>query len=477
MMSKLYGECLYHFAVKEPSTARITDIRTGDPEILWLQSMGVMDPYLSFHPKLSSKWGDSQPFGLCHVTLTSPKGQVIWEAGKNYGAKGPYFSHFSDGMTAVDSISDKSSRVLVCGTKAGKGILRIFDLSSGHLQKEIILPRNDYTWILSGRGEKTHGGRMIVLTTQDVGYYPGGHGRHSALFLDAQGSIIKEVQVNGDGHFPACFDADGDGFDEFMLGYDLFDHEGTHLWRAEYWQDKPIRALHQHADQVNIYRAPGDKSWSAIIAGSDAGLYRIDSRGRTIWRKSFYKRIKRFRFLPWPHPLHVQFLCVGKLLPNDTKDYIFVLHNRYCMTLLDMDGKVLWRGKLPENWPGGRPACVGADTIHMGTPMVLWRNPLGNGQDLLIYNEAGWPYAIDGFGEKVVDFSWPSEARQPDIFNLPGFPEIGPEPPVRPDDWGYGYHCLVHDINDDGRDEVLIYDRRFCWVYQIDSEPKNSKTG
>ncbi len=461
----LYGRSLFSFPVKEPAIARISEARGGQPEILWLQSMGIMDPYLSFNPELS--WGEHQPVGLCNLTLTNPSGELIWETGKSYSGEGSYFSHFSDGMMAIDSIDQNAPRILVCGTKDKKGVLRIFDLNSGALDKEVNLPRNDYVWVMSGRSDPDRGGQTIVLTTQDMGYYRGGHGKHSALFLDSKGSAVKEVEVCGDGHFPTCFDPDGDGLDKFLLGYDLFDHDGTHLWRAEHWKDRPIRPMAQHSDQVHIYKANDGDSWSAIIAGSDA-LYRIDHKGRTIWRKSWFKRGKRFRYLPWPVPLHVQFLCVGKFVPNDSNDYIFVLHCREKMSLLNMDGKVVWRGRLPENWPGGKPACVNTDEFHIGTPMVLWKNPLGDGQDLIVYNEGGWPYAINGFGERVVEFPWPSEAKQPDTFILSGVSDPVSKPPSRANDWGYGYNCLVHDINGDGREEVLVYDRHFCWAYTVD---------
>jgi hypothetical protein len=253
-----------------------------------------------------------------------------------------------------------------------------------------------------------------------------------------------------------------------MLGYDLFDHDGKHLWRADCWKNEQMDAWANHADQVYINKDAKGEQWSALIAGSQA-IFRVDSNGRTIWKKRWLKWGKRRGWLPWLVPLHVQFLSIGKFLPNDPNSYIFLLHCREAMSLLTMDGKLVWRGILPQNWPDGKPACVDTSKFHMGTPLVRWSDPLGTGQDLLVYNEAGWPYAINGFGEKVIDLPWAAEARQSDTFELPAHPETLTSPPLRADDWGYGYHCLVHDINGDGREELLIYDRRYCWVYSCGS--------
>jgi len=445
--------------------AAVTRQRTGRAEILWLQSMGIMDAVLGLRGEVP--WGGTQPRGLCHITLTDGRGEVIWRSGAPWAGEHPYLSHFADGMMAVDAAPGRAPRVLCLASQGGEGVLRFLDLGTGRMEGEVSLPRNDYTWVLCGRSDPARGGRTVVLTTQDVGYYAGGHGRHSALFLDGEGGVIREVEVPGDGHFPACFDADGDGWDEFMLGYDLFDHDGEHLWRTDYWRRRRINLMRQHADQVLIHRGLGEEGWTAVIPGSDA-LYRVDAGGRVLWRRRWHRWVRRKGVAPWPVRTHVQFVALGRLLANDEREYVFVLHNRFGMSLVDLEGRVVWRGKLPENWPGGRPACVEADSFHTGTPMVLWKNPLGTGQDLLVYNEAGWPYAVDGRGSRVVEFAWPAEARQADAFRLPGLSEAGARPPYRPDDWGYGYRCLTEDIDDDGRQEVLIFDRRHCWVYGLE---------
>jgi hypothetical protein len=105
--------------------------------------------------------------------------------------------------------------------------------------------------------------------------------------------------------------------------------------------------------------------------------------------------------------------------------------------------------------------------MHMGRPLSVWHDPLGTGLDLILYNEAGWPTAIDGSGAVRVEFPFPPEARQPDAFRVPGWPQFDDNPPHRPDDWGYGYNAEIADVDADGKEEVVIYDRRFCWIYRL----------
>jgi hypothetical protein len=291
-----------------------------------------------------------------------------------------------------------------------------------------------------------------VISNGDIGYLDPHLGENRTLFLDPSLNVFKSLAVRGEGHYPVCFDADADGYDEFFLGYCLFDHDGSLMWIVDCWRDRELvgnSRFNDHTDQKWIYRKDDESDWQAVIAGGDY-LYLVDSQGNTIWRRK---------------GIHNQFLCVGKFLVDDSQDYIFVLNNRFEMVLYDMEGTIRWKGLLPENWPLGKPATVWR-YLHIGRPMSLWHNPLDNGQDLLVYNEAGWPYAVDGLGNAVVTFPCPESARLPETFSLPGFPQVD-KTPTRPDDWGFAYYARVADVDGDGKEEVIIYNRQHCWIYEV----------
>src|SRR5262249_794834 len=53
------------------------------------------------------------------------------------------------------------------------------------------------------------------------------------------------------GHFPYPFDVDGDGLDELLIGYSLWDHDGHQLWSHD-------EELQDHADAVFMGNLSGD---------------------------------------------------------------------------------------------------------------------------------------------------------------------------------------------------------------------------
>lgn len=116
------------------------------------------------------------------------------------------------------------------------------------------------------------------------------------------------------------------------------------------------------------------------------------------------------------------------------------------------DGQVLWEKQLTEHWPGGHPDCIPKYSFHMGCPASVFR---GAERDWIIYNEAGWPYLIDSDGQMHYAFAWQKEAAQVRIAGIE----------TRPDDYGYGYHVVVDDIDEDGQEEIIVHDRQGAWIF------------
>jgi hypothetical protein len=76
---------------------------------------------------------------------------------------------------------------------------------------------------------------------------------------------------------------------------------------------------------------------------------------------------------------------------------------------------------------------------------------------LFIFTDAGWPYVIDGRGRRCCEFPHTENTAQ-DWGEVPG----------RPDDFGYGFYARVADFDADGEDEVMLNDRRFAWLYEME---------
>ncbi|MFC1508439.1 hypothetical protein ACFL60_01995 [Candidatus Omnitrophota bacterium] len=378
------------------------------------------------------------------MAMTDLSGHLKWIYGEPASGDVPYCSHQGEHMVCLADVNgDAQDEILaICGP----GRLGMFDMNGNKLD-ERELPSDNFSLVKAGRTGPKPGDITVIVGVSEKAYLPHTYS-NPVILLDAKLNIIKEINLPGGmGHNCTVFDADGDGWDEFLVGYTLIDHDGEILWIAEGFDnhETQIDAVKMHADCVEIINGDKPEHWVAIIAGSDT-TYMFDHNGALLWKQ------------PGIHP---QYVMSGRF-DSSTEDLrLFVLHQRKKMEMLDMDGKQIWEGVLPGNWPLGRPSPVVSDCcFHMSKPASLWKDPMGTGLDLIVYNEAGWPYAVDGFGQTRVEFPCPESSRQP-ARNIPR--------KHRPDDYGYGYHAVVADIDCDGFEEVIIHDRDRAWIYGLKS--------
>jgi len=210
------------------------------------------------------------------------------------------------------------------------------------------------------------------------------------------------------GHFPYSFDIDGDGFDELLIGYSLWDHNGRQLWSHD-------EELQDHADAVFMGNLSGDANAEprAYVSGSDEGMVVFDKRGVIL----NHARVG-----------HTQSGSIGKFCPDlPGLQYMTVnfWKNPGIVTLFDHDGNILAQD----------------EPIHSASSMlpVNWR---GDGQDFVLLSgnvrEGGM---IDGHMRRIVIF---------------------------PDDGHPDLCAAVLDLTGDARDEVILWDQNSVWIYTQD---------
>ncbi|MGH9844194.1 MAG: hypothetical protein ACREEM_36170, partial [Blastocatellia bacterium] len=217
------------------------------------------------------------------------------------------------------------------------------------------------------------------------------------------------------GHFPFPFDLDGDGRDEILIGYSLWDHAGKQLWSRDV-------DLKDHADGVMMGNLSGDPRAEprAYFSGSDEGFLIFDKQGRIIK----HARIG-----------HAQSPSVGKYRPDLPGLQYMTINfwkNPGIVTLFDHDGNMLAQ----------------EEPIHTGSPLlpVNWR---GDGQEFAMLSgnvrEGGM---IDGRLRRVV------------IFPDDGHPDLA---------------FYVADVTGDARDEVILWDQERVWIYTQDRPFKGER--
>jgi rhamnogalacturonan endolyase len=211
------------------------------------------------------------------------------------------------------------------------------------------------------------------------------------------------------GHYPYAYDVDGDGRDELMMGYTLFDDDGEKLWSLD-------DNMQDHADGVAILKFKPEAELRLLCAASDEGIFFTDMKGNIL--KHLYLG-------------HVQNPAVANFrddLPVLETVTINFWRNQGIVHFFDSDGNV---------YHSFEPNQFGS--------MCLPINWTGRSEEFFVHNanvdEGGM---FDGWGRKVVEF--PDDGH-PDMCNA------------------------VLDITGDCRDEVVVWDPYEIWVYTQDDNP------
>ena len=226
--------------------------------------------------------------------------------------------------------------------------------------------------------------------------------------LDDKLQPLWHAQCNT-GHYPYAYDVDGDGKDELMMGYTLFDHDGKRLWSLD-------ETVTDHADGVAIVPLLPDGPPRLLCAASDEGIFFTDMQGN----------ILKHHYLG-----HVQNPAIADFrpdLPGLESVSINFWGNQGIVHFFDARGDLYHDFEpcqhgsmcLPINWTG-KP----------GEFWVLSANVAEGGM-------------FDGWGRRVVTF--PAD----------GHPDM----------------CYaVLDVTGDARDEVVVWDPSEMWVYTQDNSP------
>jgi rhamnogalacturonan endolyase len=210
------------------------------------------------------------------------------------------------------------------------------------------------------------------------------------------------------GHFPYPYDFNGDGKDEFVIGFALWSPEGKALWS----HDKEMK---DHTDAISIGNYTGDSQAEPRVysCGSDEGLVMFSADG---------KILKQVRIG------HTQTQSVAKYRPEAKGLQIMTANfwrNTGIVTLFDADANILAQEELI---PG---------SSHLQP--VNWR---GDGQEFALLSanirEGGM---VDGQLRRVVMF---------------------------PDDGHPDLAYQVINVTGDERDEIISWDQDAVWIYTQD---------
>ena len=230
----------------------------------------------------------------------------------------------------------------------------------------------------------------------------------SVWALNDKLDILWHAQCNT-GHYPYAYDVDGDGRDELMMGYTLFDDDGRKLWSLD---DR----IQDHADGVAIVPFLPGQAPVLLCAASDEGLFFADMQGK----------ILKHHYLG-----HVQNPAVADFrpdLPGLEAISVNFWGNQGIIHFYDAHGEIYHDFEpcqhgsmcLPVNWTG--------------KPGEFW----------VLSANADYGGMYDGWGRRVVRF--PADGH-PDMCNA------------------------ILDLTGDVRHEVVVWDPDEMWVYTQEGNP------
>jgi hypothetical protein len=217
------------------------------------------------------------------------------------------------------------------------------------------------------------------------------------------------------GHYPYLMDIDDDGRDEMLMGFTLWDNDGSKIWSHDYeFQD--------HSDGIVMGNFSGDSDGPVQIysSASDEGYILFDLDGGV-------RKQVRLGHAQTPSIANYREDVPGLELMN-----INFWKNPGIVTLFDHEGNIVEQ----------------AEPIHTGSPIlpVNWR---GDGTEYAMLSahvsEGGM---IDGYLRRVVMF---------------------------PDDGHPDLAFTVLDVKGDQRDEVIVWDQKEVWIYTQDQPFKGDR--
>ena len=371
------------------------NVRFGD-----LDGDGQVD--MLFAQNLPRVRGDAFDHIQC-LTAVDLNGKVLWQQGKPNESLGlltndtPFQIHDLDGDGKHEVVLIQDFQLKVVDGKTGRLLRSAWMPPMAADLKERPYELNSGDAIaffdLSGKGRRSE------ILVKDRYRYFWIYDEKLKLLWSGEGQT---------GHYPYPMDVDGDGREEFALGYTLWSPEGKPLFS----RDKDFR---DHADGISVGNYSADPKRAPLVyaCGSDEGFLLFDLKGNLL---------KHLRIG------HAQSPSVGKYRADVEGVQLMTINywrNPGIVSLFDWQGNLLKQG----------------EPIHSGSPLlpVNWR---GDGAEFAMLSgnvrEGGM---IDGELRRVVMF---------------------------PDDGHPDLAYAVLDLTGDVRDEIVLWDQKQVWIYTQD---------
>lgn len=366
------------------------------------------------------------------LTAIDLNGNILWQLGEG-NPKHAYIT--CDLPFQVYDIDEDGKDEVICVIDF---TLRILDGATGKTKKSMILPH--YTPENDEDNIKKPIGRYAFDRLNSDGIricnFTGNKHPSDILLKDRYRKIFAydkdfnllwthQAKINT-GHYGYSLDINNDGKEELFIGYDLLDSKGNLLWSLPILTDHTDEIIIGPIDPTKVAQAleknkPKEKGYIIGTVSGSEGFILSDIEGNII-TKDFIG--------------HAQRISTGNFCPELPGNEICVVTfwgNQGIIRLYDCKGNLLWSKESKANG-------------NVITP-VSWGT---NNEDLILLN-ANVKYGglMNGQGNIVVEF--PND-NHPDTC------------------------CEILDLNENGFDNIIVWDESSMWIYEQDLESLNKTT-
>jgi hypothetical protein len=380
------------------------NVRFGD-----LDGDGQLDVLIAQVKNLGPKDRNSEVGCLTALTLD---GKRLWQSGEADPWRDRLTSDVAVQIHDIDH--DGKTEVIYCRDQE----LVVVEGATGKVKRKIptpLSPKSTKKNDPHNKFPRILGDAICFLDLRGQGW-PGDlilKDRYSTLWAYTDKLELLWTASCNTGHYGYACDIDGDGKDEFAIGYSLLDHNGKILWSL----DPQIK---DHADAVAIVKLhPDDAQPTILNAASDEGIFWTDLHGKVL--KRLYlghvqsPTIANFRDdLPGLETISVNFHA-NQGIVHFYDSRLNVYHDFEPM----QHGSMM----MPLNWTGRT-------------------------EEFFVISANVDEGVYDGWGRRVLRF--PAD----------GHPDM----------------CYtVLDLTGDCRDEIVVWDAQEMWVYTQADNPKTGK--